>query len=79
MELKFIKYNELNPKSISEIELEDIKFLSSKDYFNYLCFYFEDLKKRDLEEFNYLFGNNRKPHELAYCQLSNLEKKQILN
>ena len=47
--------------------------------FEYLCFYFNDLKENNFQEFNYLYGKEREPDELAYCQLSKNEKKQILN
>ena len=74
-----MKNNQLSLKSLKELDLDDIEILSSKDYFEYLCFYFNDLKENNFQEFNYLYGKEREPDELAYCQLSKSEKKQILN
>lgn len=74
-----MKNNQLGLKSLKELDLDDIEILSSKDYFEYLCFYFNDLKENNFQEFNYLYGKEREPDELAYCQLSKNEKKQILN
>ena len=74
-----MKNNLLGLKSLKELDLDDIEILSSKDYFEYLCFYFNDLKENNFQEFNYLYGKEREPDELAYCQLSKNEKKQILN
>ena len=60
-------------------EYEDIYLenLDSKEYFEYLIKYYHSWKKSSPSEFSYLFGENREPEELAYCQMDKEDRQKV--
>ena len=67
-------------KSYNEdYEYEDVYLddLESKEYFEYLNKYYSSWKISSPSEFGYLFGENRDPEELAYCQMDKEDRHKI--
>ena len=63
----------------NQYEYEDVYLenLDSKEYFEYLIKYYNSWKKSSPSEFNYLFGENREPEELAYWQMDKEDRQKI--
>ncbi len=63
----------------NQYEYEDIylESLDSKEYFEYLIKFYNSWKMTSPSEFGYLFGENREPEELAYCQMDKEDRQKI--